>query len=252
VKRIIAVANQKGGVGKTTTVFNLGWALAQLGKRVLLVDLDPQAALTMSCGQDPYQVTRSLYTVLLRDTRLVSVLRQVAPNLYLAPATSDLARAEIALSTFPDRAFRLSNALQRLALDVDFVLMDTPPSLGLLTVNAMTAAQELLIPVQCQFLSMRGVRALLEMVWRIHERMNPSLALLGILPTMYRPEVEHSQAVLAELQDVFQNKVFSAIIVDQPSVAEAPVSAQSVLTFDPDSPAAQAYRTLAQEIIHGK
>ena len=249
--RVIAVANQKGGVGKTTTVLNLGAALAELGKHTVLIDLDPQAALTASCGYDPYKLGRNCYSLLTNENAsFVGTLRPVTDNLRLAPGSIDLASAEIMLNEFSDRAFRLRNALARNRMPLDFVLIDTPPSLGVLTVNALAAAQELLIPVQCQYLSLRGVRALLETVWLVHEHMNPELDLLGVLITMYRENSTHSQEVVAELRSVFEDKVFEPMIDDTDSVAEAPVAMKSVLAYDPSSSAAQAYRRLAEVICN--
>lgn len=249
--RVIVVANQKGGVGKTTTTLNLGAALAELGKQTVVIDLDPQAALTASCGYDPYKLSRTTYTLLTNENAsFVGTLRPVSEFLRLAPASIDLAIAEIMLNEFPDRAFRLRNALDRSRMPFDFVLIDTPPSLGVLTVNALTAAQELLIPVQCQYLSMRGVRALLETVWLVHEHMNSGLDLLGVLATMYRENSGHSREVVDELRAVFEDKVFEQIIDDAESVAEAPVARKSVLAYDPSSSAAQAYRRLAEGICN--
>ncbi len=247
--RVIVIANQKGGVGKTTTTYNLGAALAERGKETVLVDLDPQAALTASCGYNPYKMSRSLYTVLMSEkASLLSILQPVSKHLHLAPGSVDLTRAEIAMTGATDRAYRLRKAIRRMRMQFDYILIDTPPSLGLLTVNGLVAADELLVPVQCQFLSMRGVRALLETVWLIHERLNPQLDLLGVLATMYRTQSEHSQDVVDELYSVFDDRVFPMVIEDQNSVAAAPAERTSVLNFDPDSPAANAYRELAAEI----
>ena len=249
--RVIVVANQKGGVGKTTTVANLGAALAELGGKVILVDLDPQGALTAGLGFDPYTLTRTAYTLLVRDNAsLASVLRPVSDRLALIPASVDLASVEYQLSDRPDRAHRLQNALAHSRVPVDFILIDTPPNIGLLTVNGLAAARELLIPVQCQYLAMRGVRSLLESVWLVHERLNPKLNLLGVLATMYKKDSLHAQEVVAELRAVFDNKVFEAVIGDDDAVAQAPVARKSVLTYRPESEAAAAFRRLAEEINH--
>jgi len=249
--RQIAVANQKGGVGKTTTVLNLGAALAELGVQVLVVDLDPQAALTASCSLDPYSLTRTTYTLLSRDnTSLAACLRTVGNNLHLLPGSVDLAAAELMMAGAPNAAFRLRDALARSRVPIDYILFDTPPSLGLLTVNALVSAQELLIPVQCQFLSMRSVRALLETVWLVHKKMNPGLDLLGVLATMYREHSDHSRQVVAELRSVFEDKVFEFVIPDEDAVAEAPVAKKSVLAYQPNSASARAYRQLAEVIHH--
>lgn len=247
--QVIVIANQKGGVGKTTTVLNLGAALAELGYHTALVDLDPQAGLTATCGIDPYSVSRSTYTILTRKkASLVSVLRRLNERLFLLPGNSDLAAAEFTISKLPNPTNRLRETFMRNRLPLDFILIDTPPNLGLLTVNGLVAAQELLIPVQCQYMSMRGVRALLETVWLVHERLNPDLDLLGVLATMYRNKSELSQQVLGELQSVFDDKVFDVVIDDEDVVAEAPISSQSVLDYAPDSRAAAAYRAVAHKI----
>ncbi len=247
--RVIVIANQKGGVGKTTTVANLGAALAERGGKVILVDLDPQGALTAGLGFDPYTLTRTAYTLLVRDNAsLASVLRPVSDRLALIPASVDLASVEYQLADRPDRAHRLQTALEHSRVPVDFILIDTPPNIGLLTVNGLAAARELLIPVQCQYLAMRGVRSLLESVWLVHERLNPKLNLLGVLATMYKKDSVHAQEVVAELRAVFNNKVFEAVISDDDAVAQAPVARKSVLTYRPDSDAAAAFRRLAEEI----
>jgi chromosome partitioning protein len=249
--RTIVIANQKGGVGKTTLVANLGAALAECGQKVILVDVDPQGALTATLGHDPYTLTRTVYTLLTSDTASpASVLRPVLPNLVLVPASVDLAAIEYLLADDPDRALRLKYALGRSRIPADYVLIDTPPTMGLLTINALAAAHELLIPVQCQYLAMRGVRSLLETIWRVHERLNPHLSLLGVVPTLYRPESTHAQEVVVELRSVFEDKVFAPAIPAAEEVAEAPVAHKSVLAYRPASPAATAFRTLAETIIH--
>ncbi len=202
--RAIAIANQKGGAGKTTTTVNLGAALAELGLQVLLVDLDPQCALTATCNLDPYNITRTTFTLLTREnTSLVSCIRTIAPNLHILPGSVDLAAAEVMLTTDSNAAYRLRDAFARTRAPLDYILFDTPPSLGALTVAALVASKELLIPVQCQYLSMRGVRALLETVWLIHKNMNADLDLIGVLATMFRAHSDHSRQVVAELLNVF-------------------------------------------------
>lgn len=250
--RHIAIANQKGGVGKTTTALNLGAALAERGAHVLMIDLDPQSALTAASGLDPHSITRTTFTLLTRDASLASCLRNLSPNLHLLPGSVDLATAEVTLANKANAPFRLRESLANNHMPLDFVLIDTPPSLGLLTVNALVAANELLIPVQCQFLSMRTVRALLETVWLIHKKMNPELDLLGVLATMYREDSFHSKEVVAELRSVFEDKVFEMVIPDENAIAESPASSQSVIAYQPDSAGARAYRQLAEVIHHAQ
>jgi chromosome partitioning protein len=251
--RVIVVANQKGGVGKTTLVANLGAALAAAGQRVVLVDLDPQSALTAGWGLDPYSLTRTAYTLLSRENvSLASVLRPLDDNLVLVPGSVDLAVVEYQLADAPDQAFRLRNVLVRSRVPADFVIIDTPPSIGTLTVNGLVAATELLVPVQCQYLAMRGVRGLLESIWLIHERLNPDLNLLGVVATMYKTGSQHSREVLDELRSVFEGKLFNTVIEDEDAVAKAPVACKSVLTYSPQSEAAQAFRRLAEEVLHAQ
>lgn len=251
--RAIAVANQKGGVGKTTTVINLGSALAERGQRVLLVDLDPQAALTASVGLDPYRLERSTLALLLDQVRPTSdLVHPLGRGLWLAPAGVDLSSAEFRLAHLDNRARRLRQALASGSVAADFILIDTPPSLGLLTVNALTAADELIVPVACQYLALRGVRAVLETTRLVHERLHPDLRLLGLLPTMYHRGSEHSETVVGELRSVFKGRVFDTVIVYDEAVAMAPAARKSVLMYRPDSPAAVSYRRLADEVMYGK
>lgn len=251
--RVIVVANQKGGVGKTTTVANLGAALSELGNRVLLIDLDPQGALTASFGLDPYKMPRSIYSVLVHDSAsLARILRPAGETqMALAPGSVDLATAEVQMVRLPDRAYRLDYALSRNRVPFEFVLIDTPPSLGLMTLNGLVASNEVLIPVQTQFLAMRGVRALMESVWRVKRRLNPKLRLLGLVPTMYRADDRHAIQVVQELREVFGPKVFDVMISDESGFAEAPVAGQTLLAYDSDNPGADAYRKLAEEIVDG-
>ncbi len=248
--RRIVVANQKGGVGKTTTVANLGVALAAMGKRVLLVDLDPQAALTATFGLDPYNLSRSIYSLLVNQTTsLARILRPAGEStMAIAPASVDLAAADLQLVNEEGRAFRLREAMDQNRIPFDFIIMDTPPSLGLLTLNGLVAANEVLIPVQCHYLAMRGVRALMETVWRVKRKLNPGLRLLGLLPTMYEPGSVHAKQVLKELNEVFTTKVFDVVIENNIKFAEAPVVMQSLIEYDPLHEGASAYRKLAEEI----
>ena len=251
--RVIAIANQKGGVGKTTTVINLGAALAERGHSVLLLDLDPQAALTASSGLDPYNLTPTTFSMLTRgDLPLREIVRPVEERIWIAPASVDLAAAEYMLASRADRTHCLRRALHNGRDEVDFTLIDTPPSLSLLTINALTAADELLLPVECRYLAMRGVRALLDTVWKVHDRLHPALRLLGVLPTRFVPGSAHSEEVVRELRAVFAGWVFKTVIVEDEALAMAPVARQSVLAYRPDGPAAAAFRSLAQEVADGR
>ena len=249
--RTILIANQKGGVGKTTTAMNLGAALARAGTRTGLIDLDPQGALTISCGLDPYAARPSTYDLLLDEgTGLATVLRQVQDNLFLAPANAELVSSEYRLVREKDRIQRLKQAIARSISGMEVLLIDSPPSLGLLTVNALVAAGELLIPVSSDYLSMRGVRALLESVWLVRRRANADLRLLGLVPTFYRGDSPAAEAVVAEMRKVFKHKVTETRIPLDDAASAAPAVRKSVLEYAPGSPSALAYARLAQELFH--
>ncbi len=252
--RTIVIANQKGGIGKSTTAANLGRALSEKGHRVLLVDLDPQGGVSASLGVNSFEVKRSTYSLLMYpDISLVKVLRPVANLMALAPASIDLSNAEIMLATQPDGPLRLRRALEQNTVPFDFILIDTPPTLGLLTVNGLVAAEELLIPVQPHYLAMRGVRSLLDTMDRLRQTMmNRSLHLLGLFATMHHPDSEASQEAIAEMREVFGEKMFSTVIEYDEQIAEAPAAGESFLDYAPDHPAAQAFRSLAEEVLnHG-
>src|SRR5574341_123774 len=222
-----------------------------MGQRVLLIDLDPQAALTATFGIDPYKLQTTTYSVLMSDAAALARILHPAGDtgrMALAPANVDLAVAEVKLAQAPDRAMRLREALKRNRIPFDFILIDTPPSLGVLTLNGLVAAREVLVPVQCHYLAMRGVRALMETIWRVKRRLNPQLRLLGLLPTMYDPESRHAKEVVGELRSVFGKKVFETMIHNSVRFAEAPVAFRTLIEYDPKHEGAVAYRKLAEAI----
>ncbi|RPJ02280.1 MAG: ParA family protein [Chloroflexi bacterium] len=251
--RTLVIANQKGGVGKSTSVMNLGMALADQGARVLMIDLDPQGGLTGAFGIDSHDVRRSTYSLLMHsEVSLARVVRPVRKNLVLVPASIDLAAAEIQISGAANRVQRLRHALQQSRIPFDYVLIDTPPGLGILNANGLVAAEEVLIPVQCQYLAMRGVRALMDTIVRVKNSLNPPLKLAGLFGTMFRSESQHSQEVVDELRAVFGSKMYKTLIHYDDVVAEAPVIGLSVLEYIPEHPIAQSYRALAEEVAGGR
>jgi chromosome partitioning protein len=247
---VIAFANQKGGVAKTTTTLNLAVAFAESGHRVLCIDLDPQGNLTMSQGIDPDKVEHSLYDVLVNDMPISEII--VEREIDIAVASIDLAGAEIAMSTKIGRERTLEKALKEVAADYDFVCIDTPPSLGLLTINALTAANKVIVPVQCEYLSMRGLVQLQNTLRMIQENLNPDVRIEGILPTMLDTRTIHAKEAVEILEENFGDLVFESRIRKAIKFAEAPVKGASVLKYDSESSAASYYRDLAKEVLsHG-
>ena len=247
--QVIAFANQKGGVAKTTTTLNLGVALAERGKRVLTVDLDPQSNLTMSQGLDPEELERSMFDVLVHKTPIEEII--VSREVDLAVSSIDLAGAELAMSSMIGRERALQKALLPVRSNYDYVLIDTPPSLGLLTINALTAADGVIVPVQCEYLSLRGLIQLENTLAMIRENLNPDVEIEGILPTMYDRRTLHSREAIDILEENFGELVFDTKIRKTIRYAEAPVKGTSVLAYDPSGDAAQAYRRLAKEVLDG-
>jgi chromosome partitioning protein len=247
VGQVIALANQKGGVAKTTTTLNLGVALVERGKRVLCVDLDPQSNLTMSQGIDPDELDRTMFDVLVHKTPLEAVILE--REIDLAPSSIDLAGAELALSSMIGRERALQKALLPVRGRYDYVLIDTPPSLGLLTINALTAADGVIVPVQCEYLSLRGLIQLENTLTMIRENLNPDVRIAGILPTMFDGRTLHSREAVEILQENFGDLVFETKIRKTIRYAEAPVKGTSVLKYDSKGNAAKAYRDLAGEVL---
>jgi chromosome partitioning protein len=247
VGQVIALANQKGGVAKTTTTLNLGVALAERGKRVLAVDLDPQSNLTMSQGIDPEELDRTMFDVLVHKTPIEAIIQE--REIDVASASIDLAGAELALSSMIGRERALQKALLPVRDVYDFVLVDTPPSLGLLTINALTAADGVIVPVQCEYLSLRGLIQLENTLSMIRENLNPDVRIRGILPTMFDGRTLHAREAVDILEENFGDLVFDTRIRKTIRYAEAPVKGTSVLKYDSKGPAAKAYRDLAGEVL---
>ncbi len=250
--RVVALANQKGGVGKTTTAVNLGAALAQLDYRVLVVDLDPQGNATTGLGINPHNLTASIYDVLLNNTPIEDCVEPTAVrNLFVAPATIDLAGAEIELVPAFSRELRLRRALERLGDDYDFVLVDCPPSLGLITINGLAAVEELLVPIQCEYYALEGLGQLIRNVGLVQSNLNPRLELSTIVLTMYDARTKLSDQVVKEVKAHFGAKVCRNIVPRTVRLSEAPSFGQPISVFDPTSRGAIAYRELAKEVSGG-
>src|SRR5258707_5303092 len=245
--RVIAFANQKGGVAKTTTTLNLGVALAEKGQKVLAIDLDPQGNLTMSQGWNPDEIDRSMFDVLVHKLPITEIIRN--SELDVAVSSIDLAGAELALSSMIGRERALEKAIAPVREQYDFILIDTPPSLGLLTINALVAASGVIVPVQCEYLSLRGLVQLENTLAMIRENLNPEVAVQGILPTMYDKRLLHSKEAVDILRENFGDLVLNTKIRKTIRYAEAPVKGQSVLKYDPSGEAAEMYRDLAKEVL---
>ena len=246
---VIVFANQKGGVAKTTTTLNLGVALRELGKRILIIDLDPQGNLTMSQGMNPDVIERSMFDVLVHRVPISDVIHTVEVD--IAVASIDLAGAEMALSALIGRERALEKALVEVRDRYDYILIDTPPSLGLLTINAFTAADGVIVPVQCEYLSLRGLVQLENTLAMVRENLNPRVHVQGIVPTMFDGRTLHAREAIEILEEHFGALVFETRIRKTVRYAEAPVKGSSVLRYDPSGPAAQAYRDLAKEVLDG-
>ncbi len=250
--RVIAVANQKGGVGKTTTTTSLGAALAERGLRVLVVDLDPQGNATTGLGVDGRKFERSVYDVLLNDVPIVDIVEPTGfSNLFVAPATLDLAGVEQELTSVISRELRLKRALESVDGDFDFVFIDCPPSLGLITINAFAAATEIMVPVQTEFYALEGLTQLQRIVDLVQRNLNAALRITKVVLTMYDSRNTLSGDVAREVRRAFPDELCRTVIPRTVRLAEAPSFGQPITVFDPNSKGAKAYRSLAEEIAHG-
>jgi chromosome partitioning protein len=249
--RVIALCNQKGGVGKTTSTINLGAALAEYGRRVLLVDFDPQGALSVGLGVQPHQLERTTYDLLMeRSVGIDEVLMKTGvPGMDLLPSNIDLSAAEVQLVNEVAREQSLARALAPVLGEYDFVLIDCQPSLGLLTVNALTASHGVIIPLECEFFSLRGVALLIDTIDKVQQRLNPNLRLEGILATMYDGRTLHGREVFNRVLEAFGDKVFDTVISRTVRFPETTVAGEPITTWAPTSNGAQAYRELAMEVL---
>ena len=249
--RVVAICNQKGGVGKTTSTINLGAALTEYGRRVLLVDFDPQGALSVGLGVASHHLDRTIYNLIMEQSVPVDeVVRPTSvPGMDLLPSNIDLSAAEVQLVTEVAREQALGRALRPLLPHYDFILVDCQPSLGLLTINALTCADGVLIPLECEFFSLRGVALLMDTIDKVRERLNPTLTITGILATMYDPRTLHAREVMARVVEAFGDTVFDAVINRTVRFPETTVAGEPITRWAPKSSGAKAYRALAREVI---
>src|SRR5487761_1399547 len=249
--RVFALANQKGGVGKTTTTINLAACLASAGRKTLVIDLDPQSNTTTGFGVDPHRVGLSIYELLVNDAvKDADVVKaDLRPNLSLLPAKVDLYAADIELVYLDQREYRLKRILESLGGQYDFVMIDCPPSLGLLTVNALTAADGVILPLQCEYFALEGMQQLLNTIRLVRDRLNPSVSLFGVVLTMYDPRTRLAAEVVDEITQHFPKEKFQTLIPRNVRLSEAPSFGLTILEHDPRSPGALAYKNLAEEVI---
>ncbi|GAC1435510.1 MAG: AAA family ATPase [Ktedonobacteraceae bacterium] len=253
MSKVYAVANQKGGVGKTTTSINLATYLAAAGRRVLLVDMDPQANTSSGIGAAKNKKEYTVYDLMVQEQEDVSIFDVIVPSarreLVVAPCTVDLAGAEMELVGALAREYRLRQALEPIRNRCDYVIIDCPPSLGLLTINALVAADALIIPIQCEYLALEGLSQLLNTVNIVKNKLNPDLYIAGVVMTMFDPRTRLASDIVREVRNHFPNEAFQTIINRNVRLSEAPSFGQAILDYDPTSPGALAYRSLAEEVM---
>jgi len=246
----MAIVNQKGGVGKSTTAVNLGACIAELGRKVLLIDIDPQGNATSGVGFAKNNLEYSVYDVLIQETAIEDVIVPTEnKNFYLLPANIDLAGAEIELVSMISRESKLKKVIEGLNIDYDYILIDCPPSLGLLTLNALTAADSILVPIQCEYYAMEGLGQLIRTIKLVQGNLNPDLRIEGVLLTMYDARTNLSQQVINEVKNYFKEKVYETIIPRNVRLSEAPSFGLPIINYDANSRGAIAYRALAKEVI---
>lgn len=250
MKRVIAVLNQKGGVGKTTTVINLSSYLAKSAKKVLIIDLDPQGNATSGFGFDKLSLKNTIYNAIIGQQTYGKVVYQTSvKNLFIIPTNADLAGAEVQLVPVPNRETKLREFISKVPSEIDYVIIDCPPSLGLLSINALAAATDVIIPVQTEYYAMEGLSQLLQIIQRVQKSLNPTLQIMGVVMTMYDMRTILSQQVQAEIEKVFGDLVFKTVVPRNVRLAEAPSHGKPIADYDKWSKGAKAYKNLAKEVL---